>query len=133
MIEKEGFMKYILKFTDTCVYCGIFIREVMILIWNVPDIQMTRKCSIVLVPIIFFDLFAVVRKTDQIKKGLAEIFWHLLIMFYWICFLLEKDIEGFYLARIWLVFMIIAMLIYIFWKGGNRKSLEKEKDKRGSM
>lgn len=123
-------MKYILEFTDTCVYCGIFIREIMFFIWNIPNVQMTRICAIVLVPIIFFNLFMVIRKEDKMKNGLREIFWHLLIMFYWVCFWLEKDIEGAYLARIWLVFMIVAMLSYVIYKRKKKSQLLSNKIER---
>lgn len=109
----KNFKEYIVKFTNRCVYLGVFIREIMVFMWNVPDIQMTKVCAILFIPITFFDLFETVKKNDNIKAGLNEIFWHLLILFYWVKFLVETNMNRSYLAKIWLVFIAAVMLGYI--------------------
>ncbi len=123
----KNFKEYIVKFTNRCVYLGVFIREIMVFIWNIPDIQMTKVCAILFIPITFFDLFETVKKNDNIKAGLNEIFWHLLILFYWVKFLVETNMNRSYLAKIWLVFIAAVMLGYIAVKRRKKKASDRMK------
>lgn len=115
-------MEYIIKFTNRCVYWGVFIREIMVFVWGVPDIQMTKICAILLIPITFFDLFTTIKKNNSIKTGLNEIFWHLLILFYWVKFLVETNTSRSYLAKGWLIFIAVIMMGYIVIKKRKNKS-----------
>lgn len=117
-------MEYIVKFTNRCVYWGVFIREIMVFVWDIPDIQMTKIFAILLIPITFFDLFETIKKNNNIKAGLNEIFWHLLILFYWVKFLIETNINRSYLAKIWLIFIAAIMLGYIAIKRRTNKATD---------
>ena len=64
----KNFKEYIVKFTNRCVYLGVFIREIMVFIWNVPDIQMTKVCAIFFIPITFFDLFETVKRMTTSRQ-----------------------------------------------------------------
>ena len=82
----QNFKEYIVKFTNRCVYLGVFI-----------------------------------------KAGLNEIFWHLLILFYWVKFLVETNMNRSYLAKIWLVFIAAVMLGYIAVKRRKKKASDRMK------
>lgn len=56
-----------------------------------------------------------------------EIFWHLLILFYWVKFLVGTNMNRLYLAKIWLVFIAAVMLGYTAVKRRKKKASDSMK------